>query len=50
MKSFLHTDNIWEFIREKAKRDEELENRCQCTCEECGDDCHPFWKENNNER
>lgn len=22
----------------------DLRNQCQCTCEECGDECNPFWK------
>ena len=49
---FLHTDDIWKFIRAKAKRDLEFEDKCQCTCEECGDDCNPFWKkkEGNNDK
>ena len=28
----------------KSKRESEMENKCQCTCEECGDVCNPFWK------
>lgn len=23
-------------------------NKCQCTCEECGDECNPYWKERAN--
>ena len=41
---FLHTDDIWKFIREKDKRDLEFEDKCQRTCEECADECNPFWK------
>ena len=42
--NFLHTNNSCEFIRAKDKRDLEFENKCQCSCEECGNECNPFWK------
>ena len=48
--NFLHSDDIWKFIRAKDKRDNN-ENQCQCTCDECGAECEPFWKkEQTNEK
>ena len=41
---FLHIDDIWKFIIAKDKKDLEFEDKCNCTCEECGDECNPFWK------
>ena len=32
-------------IDSKTLNPVDLRNKCQCTCEECGDDCNPFWKQ-----
>ena len=29
--------------------DKEYINKCECTCDECGAECEPFWKKENNE-
>ena len=40
--NFLNIEDIFKFS--KAKSDRDFNNECQCTCDECGDECNPYYK------